>query len=312
MLSPICLFVYNRLSCLKKTIESLQNNELANKSILYIFSDGPRTDNDINAVNQVRDYIKTIKGFFDIKIVDRSENIGLADNIINGVNQVVHSHGKIIVLEDDLVTGKYFLQFMNDSLKVYEKETKVISINGYSYFDSKGSDETYFLKTADNLGWGTWDRGWEIFEDNGQILLEKIKEKELEFEFNRNNSYPFVEMLENQIKGLNDSWAIRWYASAFLNNKYTLYPKHSLVYHIGASKDATNYTKRSNDPLDVPLYNGKIEVEKIKVQEIEVLGKNYNKFLLKYKRSLFVRILSKLNRMIPFIKLTNLRKTIND
>jgi len=304
MLAPICLFTYNRIKETKKTVEYLKNNKLANKSILFIFSDGAKDQNEIDTILKVRKYLRTINGFLKIKIIERPSNYGLANNIINGVTKILKTYEKIIVLEDDLITGKYFLTFMNDALNLYERNEKVISINGYSYFSNENNEETYFLKTADNLGWGTWKRGWEIFNEDGNELLSQIKTQKLDYSFNRNNSYPFLKMLEEQVNGVNDSWAIRWYASAFQKNKYTLYPKHSLVYHIGASKDATNYTKRSNDPLDVPLYNGKIEVEKIKVQEIEVLGKNYNKFLLKYKRSLYVRFMSKLKSIIPIIKLT--------
>jgi hypothetical protein len=297
MLAPICLFVYNRYSSLKKTIESLQNNELVNKSNLYIFSDGAKSNNEIEAISQVRNYVKTINGFAKIEIIERAENYGLAKNIIDGVTKIVHEYGKIIVLEDDLVTGKYFLKFMNDALELYENNLDVISINGYSYFKSKGSEDTYFLKTADNLGWGTWDRGWKIFEDNGQILLEKIKQRKLEYEFNRNNSYPFLEMLENQINGLNNSWAIRWYASAFLENKYTLYPNRSLVYHVGASDDATNYKKRIKDPLDVDLYQKCILVNEIQIEEQKNNSRQYNKFLLKYRIPSYKKIYSKIKKV---------------
>ena len=192
MLAPICLFTYNRIKETKKTVEYLKNNKLANKSILFIFSDGAKDQNEIDTILKVRKYLRTINGFLKIKIIERPSNYGLANNIINGVTKVLKSYEKIIVLEDDLITGKYFLNFMNDALNLYERNEKVISINGYSYFSNGNNEETYFLKTADNLGWGTWKRGWELFNEDGNELLSQIKTQKLDYSFNRNNSYLFT------------------------------------------------------------------------------------------------------------------------
>lgn len=294
--SPIVIFTYNRLDCLKKTVKSLQKNYLASKSRLYIFSDGPKDDEMAKFVQEVRLYLTSITGFLDIQIIHRKNNYGLASNIIDGVTYVVNKHGKVIVLEDDLVTGKYFLQFMNDGLNVYKNEPKVIQIHGYGYLNDKSVPETYFIKTADNLGWATWKRGWDLFEKDGESLLNKINNKQLGSQFDRDGSYPFTKMLESQSSGKISSWAIRWYASAFLNNKYTLYPKHSLVLHVGDDERATNYKRQQtkNDPLTVDLYQGEIKVVKCDIDEIKEIGILYNIFLKKYIPSFYNRLVNKL------------------
>ena len=40
-------------------------------------------------------------------------------------------------------------------------------------------------------------------------------------------------MLKLQAIGMSDTWAIRWYASVFLNNGFCLHPRKSLVNNIG-------------------------------------------------------------------------------
>ena len=40
-------------------------------------------------------------------------------------------YGTVIVLEDDLVTNRYFLRFMNDALSRYEKNPKVTGVTGF-------------------------------------------------------------------------------------------------------------------------------------------------------------------------------------
>ncbi|MDD4082332.1 MAG: glycosyltransferase [Sphaerochaetaceae bacterium] len=156
--APIVLFVYSRLDHTKRTVEALKNNLLADESNLIIFSDAPKNEKSKKAVEEVRKYIHSIKGFKSVKIIERKNNVGLANSIIDGVTKVVNKYGKIIVLEDDLVTSKYFLNFMNDSLELYKNESKVISISGYTY-PVGGLAETFFIKGTDCWGWATWKRG---------------------------------------------------------------------------------------------------------------------------------------------------------
>ena len=61
--SPIAMFVYNRLDNTRTTIEYLKRNELASESSLYIFSDGGKNEASWKAVNEVRAYLHTVTGF---------------------------------------------------------------------------------------------------------------------------------------------------------------------------------------------------------------------------------------------------------
>ena len=98
-------------------METLQNNTLAAESKLYIYSDAARKDTDEAAVAEVRNYIHKITGFKSITLIEREKNWGLARNIIDGVTTQVNRFGRVIVMEDDLITAPYFLQFMNDALE---------------------------------------------------------------------------------------------------------------------------------------------------------------------------------------------------
>ena len=77
-LSPIVIFVFNRVKHLSMLIESLKNNREAKYSNLFIFSDGPKTDEDITKVDQVRKYLKSIKGFKSIEVFEQDSNLGLS------------------------------------------------------------------------------------------------------------------------------------------------------------------------------------------------------------------------------------------
>lgn len=239
-LAPIALFVYNRLWHTQQTVESLQKNELADASDLFVFSDGPKSEADKDKVRAVRNYLKTVEGFRSVTVFEQERNLGLAQSIIAGITDIVGRFGKIIVLEDDIVSSQYFLRFMNEALEYYKDEDKIISIHGYIYPIKSRLPDTFFLRGADCWGWGTWKRGWELFEPDGKRLLNELNARGLTRQFDLDSSYDYTKMLEDQVSGKNDSWAIRWYASAFLKGKLTLYPGKSLVRNTGTDSSGTH------------------------------------------------------------------------
>ena len=239
-LAPIALFAYNRPTHLRRTLEALCGNELAKESDLYIFSDGPKSLHDAPMVEAVRDSLKNITGFQSVTVIEQPANLGLANSIIQGVTNLCHRHGRTIVLEDDMVTSQWFLRFMNDGLATYELDPEVISIHGYLWPVTGIFPETFFLRGADCWGWATWDRGWKHFNPDGAILLSELERRNLTHAFDFDGAYSYTAMLRDQIAGRNNSWAIRWHASAFLLDKLTLYPGRSLIQNIGLDNSGTH------------------------------------------------------------------------
>ncbi len=277
MIAPIVLFVYKRLWHTQQVVEALLRNPEAKESELFIYSDGPKPGAE-EEVKRLREYLKTIHGFKKIEIIEREKNLGLANNIIDGVTAIVQKYGRVIVIEDDLVVSSGFLAYMNKGLDIYEREEKVASIHGYVYplKNWHKLPETFFLRGADCWGWATWKRAWDIFEPDGTKLKQQIlarKEKKL---FNFNNTYPYFRMLEDQITGKNNSWAIRWYASAFVHNMFTLYPRKSLVRNIGFDGSGTHCKEGD-------VFSGNetetISLVKIPVEENTLARKMFERYL---------------------------------
>lgn len=297
--APVALFVYNRPWHTRRTVEALQANREAPETPLYIFSDAPRDAAASKAVAEVRSFLCEITGFKSLSIIERENNFGLARSIIDGVSHMCEEHGRVIVLEDDLVTSPYFLKYMNEGLEKYQDEQRVISIHGYVYPVGQALPETFFLKGADCWGWATWRRGWDLFVADGQKLLGELKRRKLTCEFDFDGSYPYTRMLQNQIAGKNNSWAIRWYASAFLQDKLTLYPGRSLVRNIGLDGSGAHCSE-TND-FSGELARNPITVEDIAVEESIVARQQFMKFHKRTRPSLPVRaarkIFSKIQRM---------------
>ena len=294
-LSPIILFAYNRPWHTRQTVEALLKNRLAEASDLFIFSDAPKDEADKINVDEVKKYLKSIKGFKSLKIIERQRNYGLAKSIITGVTEIINIYGKAIVVEDDLITSPYFLEYMNDALNFYNNNESVISISAYIYPVKARLPETLFLKGADCWGWATWKRGWDLFENDGQKLLNEITNKKLGKEFDYDNSYPFTEMLKDQIAGKVDSWAIKWQASAFVKNKLTLYPGKPLVKNIGFDNSGTHCSDSTK--YDTVISQNPVTIKNIPVRQNRLAVKAIKKYFNSLRPNIIKRLKIKFNEI---------------
>lgn len=302
MNAPVALFVYSRPDHTRRTVEALQKNHGSANTDLIIFSDGARTLDKKNAVQKVREYIHTISGFRSVTIYCHETNLGLAKSIIEGVSKVLQSYDRIVVVEDDLETSPYFLGFMNAALNRYADNERVISVHGYVLPTEDTLPETFFLRGADCWGWGTWRDKWSNFNPNGQFLLDELKRQGLVRSFDFNGAYKYAAMLEGQIKGLNDSWAVRWYASAYLANKLTLYPGRSLVRNIGIDGSGTHST--GSDALRTQLSMTPILLGDIPIEE-STSARQKIEWFLRWKRS-------PRRRFISYFMIRNIKNKFRD
>jgi len=290
--APIALFVYKRLQHTRRTVDALRANDLAAESDLHIFSDAPKTADASESVRAVRDYIRTITGFRQVRIVEQPRNLGLAQSIISGVTDVCNRAGRVIALEDDLVTSESFLSYMNQGLDLYAHDDRVASIHGYCYPITKVElPRTFFLRGADCWGWGTWQRSWQHFEPDGRKLLVQLRGRGLEHQFDLDGAMPFTRMLQEQISGKNDSWAIRWHAACFLQDRVTLYPGRSLVDNIG--NDASGTHGCATDVYSNQLARGAQIWERVPIVESQQARAAFADFLRGPSRTLFQRLVAR-------------------
>ena len=256
-LATIVLFTYNRLDVTKRTIQALQENFLAIESNLIIFSDGPKNESDYLKVTELRQYLKNIDGFASIEIKESIQNKGLADSIISGVTEIINKHGKVIVLEDDLVTTPNFLNYMNQCLNFYESNQKILSVCGYGLKIKKPKSyqsEVYLYGRSSSWGWATWKDRWEKVDWEIKDWEIFKKDKIAIKNFNKNGSDMF-KMLKATKQGKGNSWAIRFCYHQFKNKSYSIVPFLSMVENIGFTEDGTN-TKYKFSRFKIEKDNG--------------------------------------------------------
>lgn len=241
-LAPVVMFVYNRLDSVEQTIENLKRNELANQTDLFIYSDAAKKEKQVENVKRVREYIHKIDGFKSVHIVEAKKNKGLAKSVITGVTEIINERGKVIVVEDDLITAPQFLSFMNDALQFYENEKTIWSISGYQFpFEIPGTytKSVYTAYRSSSWGWATWKDRWETIDwkiqDYSSYKYNPIKIAK----FCRGGT-DLDKMLRYQMQGKIDSWAIRWCYNQYKQDKLTIYPTKSLVNSIGTDGRGTH------------------------------------------------------------------------
>lgn len=304
--APIAIFAFNRPDHLRRTLAALAANELADQSHVTFFCDGPRDatkyPDDAAKCDEVREIARGVQGFASVRVFEQKVNQGLASSIIAGITAMLKANERVIVLEDDLVTSPYFLRFMNDGLECYADNEKVASIHGYCFPHNVQSwQETFFLKGADCWGWATWRRAWDKFEADASFLFKSLEQKCQLHAFDRYGAYNYSGMLQDVISGKTSSWAVRWLASAWLDDMYTLYPSKSLVSQIGFDGSGTHCGQ--TDIFDVDLSSNAISVNNMPVFEDDLMAKQLSKWLYKcsggWKQSLKVWLVSH----FPFLRL---------
>lgn len=296
-LSPIIVFVYNRPEHTKRTIEALKKNVLAEQSDIIIFSDAARTcDADLH-VQKVRQYLKTITGFNSIRIIERQENWGLAKSIIEGVTEVINTYGKVIVLEDDIVTSPAFLTFMNKALDFYERESKVWHISGWSYpINTENLGDAFLWRVMNCWGWATWSDRWKHYEKTPQKLITDWTTEE-KYRFDLDSSGIFWNQVEANAKGTMNTWAIFWYATIFQNHGLCLNPSISFVENIGLDGSGTHCTNEGGDVINILNYQKTIKFP-IHIYESVDAVSSIKKLFKEQKQSALKRVINKISRKV--------------
>lgn len=245
VLAPVVVFVYDRPEHTIKTIEALADNYLAKETNIYFFSDAAKSKQSEENVALVRDYIDSLteRNYFKtINIEKAQQNRGLANSVITGVTQIIKKYGKIIVVEDDLVSSVDFLQYMNDALDYYESNNKIWSISGYNIpieIPNNYKSEIYLSYRGCSWGWATWKDRWEEVDWDVSDYQEFKRNKKMRKKLNRGGR-DMANMLDLQMHGTIDSWAIRWCYTQSKLDMYTVYPVISRIKNIGLDGTGTH------------------------------------------------------------------------
>lgn len=288
MTAPVALFVYNRADNTKRTLEALLANTLAKDTALYVFSDGGKDEKSWKQVMEVRALLHQVKDEAEQKgllksmtLIERPENIYLERNITEGIAQVFETHDRIIVLEDDICTSPYYLQYMNQAFDLYANVPRVMHVAGFTNLSlpvfSKGSQPStdassssgpqypfYFTPHMSGWGWGTWRDRWQqhfVHYKTREEALQGLTASDLDA-LQYGGVFPCLKSLDKRPI----PWDICWEIAIYKANGLCLTPAHTLVRNIGLQR-GTHFRafpilqrfEFDREPLQQPLSLTRIE-----------------------------------------------------
>lgn len=283
-IAPIIIFSYDRPDHLSQTLDALAKNEFAKESELFLFCDGAKetaTPEQKERIKRNREVAHAATGFKSVTVIEREKNIGLKANIVGAVTEIVNKYGRVITLEDDIVTSAGYLQFMNEALELYKDDEQVMHISGYMWPHRWPLPETFFYEVPyPGGGWATWARAWKYYNDDAAELYHYWENRW--DEFNVVGAHLQKQLYDNYQGSLN-TWFIKWHAVMLQRGGLTLYPGKSLTNNIGFDDTATNScvtNKFDVVPVDrVPVKRKPIHENRLAAHEIYAFyqGRWYNK-----------------------------------
>ena len=250
--APVVVFSYNRPDKVLNCLKHLERNPQSRNSSLIVFSDGPKSEKDIKAVEDARkalhEYGNNSK-FAAVKVVESPKNKGLAKSIIEGITEVISEYGTAIIVEDDLIVSSKFLEYMNGALEYYKNDKRIGAISGYTYplkcLENIPGD-IYSMHKGDCWGWATWSDRWDAASWAEVDYEEYFKDKQLRKMFeSTENGWDLLMLLQSE--GKISSWAVRWVLNLRKKGLLTIYPKHSLVTNSGFDGSGTHSNKTESN-----------------------------------------------------------------
>lgn len=292
-LAPIIIFGFDRPRHLENLINSLVKNAETKNSDAYIYIDGPTDKINFENYENVKKLVSQQLPFRNTYLTIRETNFECKWNIIKGVTEVIDKFNKVIVLEDDLIVGKYFLNYMNSALNLYKNDEKIWHINGYCHPQLiKSKNSAAFGTLAQPWGWGTWKSKWDVFIDekheytNKNIISTLTDEERKKFNFYNLASYWEDALKFDQIKK-NSIWDAYWYQTIFLNKGLTLFPQISHIQNEGF--DGSGLHCGINNDFHTALNSHKTYKFPLKIKESKLYKYNTLLFFKKYQISRYFR-----------------------
>lgn len=260
--APIIVFAYDRPDHLSQTLAALAKNDLASQSVLYVFCDGAREWGGeaphppegggnyitkrygvmhcskekykayLQRIAEVRAVAHAQTGFKEVHVIEREKNIGLADNIVGAVTEIVNQYGRVIAFEDDIVTTRGCLTYLNDALELYKDDEQVMHISAWMYPNKGQFPATFFYDSPYPAGgWATWKRAWDYFNPDTADHVKYWENNWKEFDI-EGEDYMSRQLIGN-LNGTLKTWYIKWYSLMRRMGGLCLYPGTAMSNNIG-------------------------------------------------------------------------------
>ncbi|GHT19951.1 hypothetical protein AGMMS4957_05440 [Bacteroidia bacterium] len=225
--APIFVCVYDRLEHFKRCIASLQANPLASESVLYIASDAPYKAEHQAAIQQVRNYAKTIAGFKEVRLRCNEKNLGAHLSGLKIIAEILNEYDSMICLEDDIVVSPDFLQYLNDGLNYYKDDKHCFSICGFKTpfkLPANYDKDVYFYFSHSPWGMAIWKDRWESVDHSSYDRYSELRKNKTRYKKFLSIGFYIKGILQADSKGEIEASDLRLYYYMFQHNMYSVFP----------------------------------------------------------------------------------------
>lgn len=257
MQTPVLLITFNRPSCVSRMIDALRDARIEE---LYVFKDGPRPLNEEDRIlgGQIKEIISTIDWPCRVVTNYMNNNLGCGFGPYSAISWAFQYTERLIILEDDCIPTRAFIDFCNYLLEKYKDDSKVRHISGYSQFENAEVFERYdyvFTQYAPTWGWATWKRVWDDFDMQERLIKPFFKKGGFTNQFSsRKESRYFNQYYWNRVSPLYEmthSWDYQYAVHSKMNGALSIVPAKNLIRYIG---DIGTHSS-GNNSLELPVSN---------------------------------------------------------
>jgi GR25 family glycosyltransferase involved in LPS biosynthesis len=310
MESPILYIVFNRPEVTEITFQKIK--EIKPKK-LYIVIDAARTDKkgEYLLVERVKNIVsqKNINWNCELKYLVREENYGCKKNITTAISWALEKEDRLIILEDDIVITKAFIEFANEMLEKYKNTENVAMVSANNYTPLKSLKSDYLFSNYGHIwGWATWKRVWSKFDVEVPDLEWTVANdlSDMKFVSKKEKKYykHYFSMWLEKIKSKTENaWGPQFFFFRRQNNLLSIVPKVNLASNIGVFSSRTGIKAKKNNFYFESTENYKVlkhpkeiacdvTYEKYHFKK-HILGSNFKRILLIVKKG--VDIINKYN-----------------
>lgn len=263
--TPILVMGFLRSEALRNLLESLPTYQKK----VYISIDGPRNNREkalVDASIEVAKKFQLIRSGTQVEIKTNRRNLGCKYGITSAINWAFEYEQSLIILEDDIVITKEFLEFADWGLKRYQYSKEIWQINGWSPLSVEDGIKNHYLSIfAYGWGWATWKDRWnqidlelEQYDSSDVRDLPGLSNMKLSPSFNK----WWSDKLNRCKEGL-DTWDYQWNFSMWFHAGVSLSPSLSLTGNVGFDKLAT-HTKiahNNRDKMPIDAYRNAVSID---------------------------------------------------
>lgn len=234
---PVLCIFFKRDDCFSKSFEAVRK---ARPSKLLLWQDGPRNEKDMEGIEKCRKIAENIDWDCEVYRCYNEKNYGCDPSTFYSHKWAFSLVDKCIILEDDAVPSQSFFRFCKELLDRYENDTRVNKICGMNQVKGFECPNSYFFANTGSLGWATWKRVADTWEENYEFLEDEYNINALMALRNKKNHKDYHKTcLEHKAHGVPHWETVESYAR-FLNNQIVIVPSVNLVKNVGLGEDSTH------------------------------------------------------------------------